>query len=146
MGIISSLVKNIKLSRIMSRIDNPSETFSVDKMFEAGMKSIKSNEKSDKAKALDDLFELITNDRDLCRIMKSHNASIDTIKDIYDRLIRFGTGNWVKGAFVPAASIATNPTLDYLLTEATEGKNDNQDEQYERWLKISHNLTQFFGK
>lgn len=98
---------------------------------------------TDEERAEEELYDLIEADLDLRQIMADYGATRDTLKLIYHNLIEYGAGQWVRGAYVPAAAIATNPSLDHILRTLHE---PTDLDGYNRWLKLSHELLEYFRR
>ena len=103
MGFLSDIVKNIKLVGIMNRAGRYSTTWNFEDL-EATYQGQK------------ELFTLVLNDADLVGIMNEYGADQLSIEDIYKSMLKHGGAMWVAGGFLPAAALATKPTLRYLLT------------------------------
>lgn len=147
MGILSALRKNLKLSGIMKRISPPNKTFDPERL----LSEMLSDTKSDRQLAEDELFDLITNDPDLSAIMLRHGATETDVRHAYSHLVRNGAGQWVRGAYVAAAAVATNPSLDHILNEVSQnGRKEAEGEQVlswnDFWLQTAGQMIQFFSR
>lgn len=144
MWLIRSVWKNFRLARIMKRISPPrAQRLGVDHLVREVVAQAVAGGNSDKHKAVEDLFRLVLNDRDLSAIMRMHGATETTIRDAYRNLVLCGAGQWVNGAYVAAAAIATNPSLDYILSELARG--DPADPR-DYWPRISAEMVNYFSR
>ena len=96
---------------------------------------------TDKERAEEELYDLIQTDPDLRQVMTAYGATRETLEMIYHKLCVHGAGQWVRGAYVPVATIATNPSLVHILRTLHEA---TDLDEYNRWLKLSHELLQYF--
>ena len=142
MKLLRLLRKNLKLTKLMNRLGtSATNTGTPDfrKMIDDVICA--SGEPTDKELAQEELYDLVEADPDLRQIMTVYGATRETLKLIYDQLCVHGAGQWVKGAYVPAAAVATNPSLLHILRTLHE---PTALDEYNRWLKLSHELLQYF--
>ena len=142
MKLLRLLRKNLKLTKLMNRLGaSAMNTGTPD--FQRMINDVISarEQPTDKELAQKELYDLVETDPDLRQIMTTYGATRETLKLIYDQLCVHGAGQWVKGAFVPAAAIATNPSLLYILRTLHE---PTDLDEYNRWLKLSYELLQYF--
>ncbi|MEL6770890.1 MAG: hypothetical protein AAFP18_07480 [Bacteroidota bacterium] len=129
----------------MRRIAPPNETVSGSDLLAKIVADVASGETSDAEKAEAELFKLVLEDPELSKILHNYGAGESHLREIYQRLNRYGAGQWVKGAFVSAASIATIPTLKHILSELSDfnsGKHRLDENNF--WMKLSYDLIMFF--
>lgn len=86
----------------------------------------------DKAEA--ELFDLCKTDPELRAVLQKHGANSDTLDHVYTKLIKIGAGQYARGHFVAASSLAFGFTLDYVLAH----RND------ERFDVVACNLVEYF--
>ena len=53
-------------------------------------------------------------------MLEQHNATVDTVSDIYQRLIGAGAGQVVNHIWVPASGVAQQDALGFLLTSMSD--------------------------
>ncbi len=85
-------------------------------------------------KAEEELYDLCESDPELSMILQKHGANRDTINKVYTQLIEVGAGQYARGHFVAASSLAFGFTLDYVL-------NHKDDKDFDI---IAYNLIQYF--
>ncbi len=127
--IFSSIKKSIKLKKI-SKILGELTTLSVKDL-------IASSEK--KEKAIDDLYALSKNFKYTKKRLIKHKIDKEKFKEIYSNLLRAGAGQWVKGHYVVASSLAFGSTLEYIPEELEGGEEGD-------WPEIAFNLIEYFEK
>ena len=74
--------------------------------------------------ALEELVSLCERDPSVAAVMRDFGATREDLKELYEKLIEIGGGQWVKGHFVAASALAYAPTLAYCLKARTEGQPD----------------------
>jgi len=79
-------------------------------------------ESAEKEEAEQQLYNFVLSEPELSSVLKSYNASGNTIKLIYDKMIETGAGQFIKGQWIPASAITNPITLEYLL-QKLKGKN-----------------------
>jgi hypothetical protein len=125
------LRKNLKLVSLMKRLGKqPSISEAMDPKVEAR-----------RERAREKLFDLIEGDRDLRAVMAMHGATRETLAAEYLALEATGAGQWVGGAYIPPAAIATLPTLEFILRERKRTDIDNQNKA----VGIASTLIEYYG-
>lgn len=136
MSLFSIVRRNAKLPRLMRRIGR---TLGPDEMYLI----LRSGEPGDHDRALNELLDMICTDPDLSRVMRSHSTSRAQLEEIYHILIAAGAGQWVRGAYVAAAAIATIPTLAFVL-ESSAGRLPKGWNESDRWPGIVGRLLDYY--
>ena len=135
MGIIKRFKKNYRMMKIMKRLGQP---MAVEELT-ASLLSKKDNT-TDSAKQ--DLLDLVLGDDELRIIMTAYGATPKDIEQLFNSLTSMGLG-WAGGNYIPAAAIALNPTLDYLL-RMTKGKDGTGLDNTDKTIKIACDLKNYF--
>ena len=66
-------------------------------------------------RAEEDLYDLVEGDEGLRKVLRAHGASRETLRVAYDLLLMAGCGQWARGHWVAASSLAFPVTLDFVL-------------------------------
>ena len=117
-GLIKSLLKSWKLSRISKRLG---KIRSSNEILASAMRQTVEGGQSEKEKDATRLLDLVESDSDLCLILQRYGATRKVLERLYSELCVVGAGQWAGGHFVAASSLAFGPTLDYLLRSAQAG-------------------------
>lgn len=147
MGVFSTMRKNLALSKLMKQI--APEMGSADDARRAF--DIMHGRRPQSAGAEEQLFELVSNDPDLSEIRARYGATTQLMPKIYRHLKGNGAGQWVNGAYVPAAAIATKPSLEYLLHNLTENRarqkaGEPSLDDHNFWLRMSYDMVEYFSR
>lgn len=114
--ILQSLKKSKRLREISSRLA-PSENW-------MGQVSQGTCDHTRTDRAKEDLFDLCESEPDLRTVLQKHGANRDTLDEIYTNLIKIGAGQYVRGHFVAASSLAFGFTLDYVIAHKDDDSFD----------------------
>ncbi len=82
------------------------------------------NEIKKRDEALDKFFDLCENEEGVIQAMNSYGATRGTIKELHDKLIDAGAGQWIKGHFVALSALAYFETLCFCLKALKKGSPD----------------------
>lgn len=125
--------KSLDLKRI-SNVLGGDIPLTVNELFEAANR---------KQLAEEQLYDLVEQDQYLRAIMTTHGATRDTLKTIYNILLKSGAGQWVRGHWVAASALAFGASLEFLLTatDSTE-KVGGRD----AWNAVAFELVEYFEK
>ena len=85
---------------------------------------------------LEVLFHLCESDPDITTIMREHDATRETLKEVFTELLLDGAGQWAKGHFVAASALAYAPSLAYCLQEGAKG--------YPSKVEMAYSLVRYF--
>jgi hypothetical protein len=137
-AIIQSIKKSKRLKAISKELAKPFPLNDPLSIVKSG--AIKNNH-------LRTLIELVKSDQMILRTLNSYNASDQTIIEIYDLLCRFGAGQYKKGHYVAASSVAYASTLAYLLEHFQNGSFCIYGyDQYNSGMYITNRLIKYFEK
>ena len=137
MGLVNSIRRNFKLMRIMKRLGHGGARRSLESVVDAAL----SGRKSESELAQEDLFDLVLSDADLSVLIRRHGSNRDELRNIYQMLVLSGAGQWIRGGFVPAAALATIPTLDYILSSL---RHNAQADPRDLSLVIASDLIEYY--
>lgn len=145
------LRKNFILAKLMRQISPIHRPLDYEKEMKKAMDRIVSGKKSRRVLAEEALFDLVRNDPDLTAISAAHGIDPDLIPQLYRKLVLSGAGQWVRGAYVPAASIATNPGLDFFLRHVAAARQADVSSEPiptdpDFWRSTAFTMAQFFER
>ncbi len=86
--------------------------------------------------ALNKFFDLCENDEGVILAMNSYGATRETLKELYDKLIDAGSGQWIKGHFVALSALAYFEPLSFCLGALKKGSPD--------FTKVAWNMLEYF--
>ena len=110
MGLITSIVKSVRLKRLSKTLEG--RTGSAFEMLKQAQQ---------REKALEALLDLCLAEPNLKAIVNMHGSNRGELKAVYRSLNANGAGKRVRGHFVVASVFAFGATLDYALTGVREG-------------------------
>ncbi len=86
--------------------------------------------------ALEKFFELCKSDEGVKQAMDSYGATGETTKELYNKLIDAGAGQWIKGHFVALSVLAYFEPLSFCLEALKKGSPD--------FTGVAWNMLEFF--
>jgi|TARA_B100002003_G_scaffold235691_1_gene250979 hypothetical protein len=89
-----------------------------------------------KDEALEKFFELCKSDEGVKQAMDSYGATGETTKELYNKLIDAGAGQWIKGHFVALSALAYFEPLTFCLEALKKGSPD--------FTEVAWNMLEFF--
>jgi hypothetical protein len=89
-----------------------------------------------KDEALEKFFELCKSDEGVIQVMDSYGATEETIRELYNKLIDAGAGQWIKGHFVALSALAYFEPLSFCLEALKRGSPD--------FTEVAWNMLEFF--
>ena len=107
----SSRRKGWKLRRISRALAAPLDSSRF-------LDQIASGKQSKSSKALEDLLDLCERHRLLLPILTEFEADRETLRNLYNLLIKTGAGQWAGGHYVAASALAYLTSLQFLLENA----------------------------
>jgi hypothetical protein len=136
MGFLSSFIKQFKLRKIFKNYDRVICLLSEQKIEE----SLKLERKTD-----DDFFEMVLKDPDIYKIIEQHNINEEQLRIVFRYLISSGGAQFIRGGYIPAASIAILPTLTYLCDIITQRPELLDSEYKSSSIRIPKNKIEWHG-
>jgi hypothetical protein len=136
--LFQSLKKSRRLRKISKNLAAPLKTQDMFKMATQGSK---------KDYYLDELIDITESDQFVKMVMTEYNADRQTLKELYNKLILIGAGQFTKGHYVAASSLVYPLTLKFLLKHY-----DGQDFSINEWddknsaMYIANRLIEYFEK
>ena len=82
-------------------------------------------EQDSKDKALQEYWSLCESDENIFTLMQKYEMSRNDLNDLYNVLVDFGLGQWVKGHYVALSAFAYSEPLYYLLESQKRGLTDD---------------------
>ncbi len=138
MGFFASISKSFKLRSLSKRLGKSmleGGDFSMERMFA---------DSDEKDVALDDLVRLCTSDRALNHVIAQHGVSREELKELYHLLQAAGAGQWTRGHYVPASTLAFAQTLDYAVRALI--KPAGSEPNREKVERVAFRLIQYFDR
>lgn len=96
----------------------------------------------ERREAEEELFDLIEGDRLLRKIMAQHGATRDVLRQLYEGLLKAGAGQWARGHYVPASTLAFGPTLEFVLTCTDNGRSARRG----TWDTVAFKVLDYFER
>ena len=64
---------------------------------------------------LEELISVVLNDKDCRAVLSGFNGTEETLRELYDKLIKSGAGQWAEWDWIPYMALAEPWALEYLL-------------------------------
>lgn len=132
MSFLSTLIYTIKKSSKISKLQHSIAVFPrVDNV------SNMLDDFDSKDKLLNSYFDVCLEDPGVLKIMNDYQTSKGDLRQIYDKLLELGAGQWAGGHYVALSAIAYVQTLEYVI------KKKKMDEFN---TEVANNLIIYFEK